>query len=133
MRLFRRRQQALPQGILDLYDSLVDDNPSDPDDLTDYMRERRSDPEFVVAYIRATVEHEAVEREDRVFLEDILGSVSLYINWRSVTKQLTTEQKERFYEAVQSWSRRLDDGIDDTEPYGGVEPWWRDDYMESEH
>lgn len=55
-------------------------------------------------------------------LEDILGNVWLYIDWRYVTKQLTTEQKERFADAVDAWSQRLND--DDGRSV--TDRWWRD-------
>lgn len=47
-------------------------------------------------------------------LEDLLGDVSLYIGWRYVTKQLTTEQKELFAGVRDQWSDRLraEEGID---------------------
>jgi|GEM_PF-3944399 len=57
--------------------------------------------------------------------EDLLGSIWLYIGWRYVTKQLTTEQKEIFAAAVESSSRRLNDD-DPSEPFD-VDRWWRDD------
>jgi hypothetical protein len=57
--------------------------------------------------------------------EDLLGSIWLYIGWRYVTKQLTTEQKEMFADAVESSSRQLNDD-DPSEPLD-VDRWWRDD------
>jgi hypothetical protein len=55
--------------------------------------------------------------------EDLLGSTWLYIGWRYVTKQLTTEQKELFAAAVEASELRLN-GVG--EPFD-VDRWWRDD------
>lgn len=57
--------------------------------------------------------------------EDLLGCIWLYINWRYVTKQLTTPQKEMFADAVEAWSARL--AADDGEQGGKADRWWRDD------
>jgi hypothetical protein len=60
-------------------------------------------------------------------LEDLLGSIWLHINWRHVTKQLTTIQKERFLAAVEAWSIRLDPN----EPFDpSAWAWWRPGYVE---
>lgn len=57
-------------------------------------------------------------------LEDLLGEVSLYIDWHYVTRQLTTPQKERFADAVQAASARLNAGTE--VPARSPERWWRD-------
>ncbi len=57
-------------------------------------------------------------------LENLLGCIELYVKWRWVTKQLTTPQKERWADAVEAWSARLNDGTDETTH---VDRWWRDD------
>lgn len=57
--------------------------------------------------------------------EDLLGAIWLYIPWHYVTKQLTTEQKELFADAVDAHSAR----INAEEPEIGLLPaerWWRD-------
>jgi hypothetical protein len=69
----------------------------------------------------------APTRED---FEDLLGSISLYLNWRYVTKQLTTPQKEMFADAADAWAERLLAAED--EPAGRVERWWRDDSERSQ-
>lgn len=84
-------------------------------------------PKFRDAYIK----HQAgVVRQDqsldfcrrqREAYQDLLGCVWLYIKWQYVTKQLTTEQKELFADAVDAWSLRLNDGGESTK----VERWWR--------
>lgn len=43
----------------------------------------------------------AVEAE-RNQLRDMLGEIYLYVGWRYVTKQLTTEQKELWAEALEA-------------------------------
>jgi hypothetical protein len=57
--------------------------------------------------------------------QDLLGNISLYIPWEFVTKQLTTEQKELFADAVDAWSARLNDG--DPDWVSPMSRWWRDD------
>lgn len=56
--------------------------------------------------------------------EDLLGDISLYVPWRFVTLQLTTEQKEMWADAVEAWSAQLNAGTDETTT---VDRWWRDD------
>lgn len=49
---------------------------------------------------------------------ELLGCIRLYVNWRYVTKQLTTEQKELWADAV--------DAFGDPEcPGPGVDRWWQ--------
>jgi hypothetical protein len=50
---------------------------------------------------------------------ELLGSIWLYISWRSVTRHLTTEQRELWAEAVES-SGDPDERI-------AADRWWRDD------
>lgn len=64
---------------------------------------------------------------DVVELQDLLGSVWLYIPWKYVSKQLTTRQKELFADAIETWSERLDPG--GLEP-GFVPRWWRPEFVE---
>jgi len=47
--------------------------------------------------------------------EDLLASIALYINWRYVTKQLTTEQKDLFADALERNAFRIH-GPDGEEP-----------------
>jgi hypothetical protein len=51
---------------------------------------------------------------------DILGAIYLYIDWRYITKQLTTPQKELWADAVDACS------YDGATP---VERWWREDFV----
>lgn len=51
--------------------------------------------------------------------EDLLGAISLYVDWRFVTKQLTTEQKNLWADAHDAWSSRMDHD----EP-SKAERWW---------
>lgn len=58
---------------------------------------------------------------------DLLGSISLYIPWEYVTKQLTTPQKELFADAVDAWSARLNDGEpEELRVESGARRWWRE-------
>lgn len=67
-----------------------------------------------------------LQRQRREF-EDLLGSISLYISWRYVTKQLTTPQKERFADAVDAWTERIRQK--DGEEFTPVPRCWRADYQ----
>jgi hypothetical protein len=49
--------------------------------------------------------------------DGLLSSIVLYIDWRYVTKNLTTEQRELFADAVER---------DAGEPVSYVERWWRE-------
>ena len=77
------------------------------------------------ARLDANSSHAAQERgylEGQIAkLEDILGNIWLYVDWRYITKQLTSEQKEMFALSVERWDKRLD-------PYGNlnVNRWWLD-------
>lgn len=51
---------------------------------------------------------------------DTLGSIWLYVNWHYVSKQLTTEQKELWADAVDEFGDPEDRGPK-------AERWWRDD------
>lgn len=53
---------------------------------------------------------------------DLLGVLNLYINWRYVTSNLTTEERELWSDAVDRWGRSLSDGSYEPEP---VDRWWR--------
>lgn len=57
--------------------------------------------------------------------DDLLGSIWLYINWRYVTKQLTTAQKELLADAVDRDVMRSQ-REDGEEPRPVAERWWRD-------
>lgn len=64
--------------------------------------------------------------EENEQLRDLLGSISLYVNWRFTTKQLTTEQKELWARVVDAWSMGLQ-GADGYAPERVTDRWWRDD------
>ena len=57
--------------------------------------------------------------------EDLLSSLWLYVQWRWITKQLTTEQKDLFADAIDAHHVRMnaDDPHWEMPP---VERWWRD-------
>lgn len=52
---------------------------------------------------------------------DLLGNIYLYVNWRFITKQLTTEQRTFWADAVEAWSARLNAGTDETTH---IDRWW---------
>jgi len=76
-----------------------------------------------VAIGEARADERRTVAEQIAAYEDLLGSIWLYIGWRHVTKQLTTEQKELFAAAVEASELRLN-GVG--EPFD-VDRWWRDD------
>ena len=61
----------------------------------------------------------ATQREARY--QELLADIWLYIDWRWVTKQLTTDQKELFADAVDADLNRSGD------PDPKSDRWWRDD------
>ncbi|ALG07645.1 hypothetical protein [Kibdelosporangium phytohabitans] len=69
---------------------------------------------------------EQVEQRDQQIAayRELLGCIWLYVNWRYVTKQLETVQKELWADAVEQWQP---DGSDDPPPPRTVDRWWRDD------
>ena len=62
--------------------------------------------------------------------QELLASIYLYVNWQYVTRQLTTEQKDLWADAVDA--NRAFWGSSDGEDYGKAPRWWRDDYQEDE-
>jgi hypothetical protein len=58
--------------------------------------------------------------------QDLLGVIFLHVKWRWLTKQVETEQKELWADAVDAWSERLND----EENGMRVARWWREDYQE---
>lgn len=55
--------------------------------------------------------------------QDLLHSIWLYINWRHVTRQLTTVQKELFADSVDAASKREnEDGFEPWKPV--ADRWW---------
>jgi hypothetical protein len=77
-------------------------------------------------------ENERLRKENREMdgrlaaMRDLLGSIWLYVNWRYVTKQLTTEQKELWADVVDAdvMATRAADG---EVPRGVADRWWRED------
>jgi hypothetical protein len=71
--------------------------------------------------------HQARERAERQRdeLQDLLASIWLYAEWRWITRQLTTEQKELWADAVDANAAigQLEDG-EDVHPV--ADRWWRD-------
>lgn len=54
---------------------------------------------------------------------ELLGDIELYVNWRHVTRQLTTEQKELWANAVEWSSARANN--EPIQP-GRADRWWRE-------
>jgi hypothetical protein len=64
--------------------------------------------------LRHLLDPERVPASPRRY-QDLLGCIWLYVNWRYVTTQLTTEQKELWADAVDSF-----DGV------RTADRWWRE-------
>lgn len=64
-------------------------------------------------------------------MRDLLGSIWLYVGWRSATRSLTTEQRELWADAVDADVRKRQIE-DDEEPHPVAERWWRDDFVEGD-
>lgn len=86
-----------------------------------YVRERRV--EMVAPTLMWPGEQQS--EQQRAELQDLLGSIWLYAEWRWITRQLTTEQKELWADAVDARSaiRHIEDG-EDVHPV--ADRWWRD-------
>jgi hypothetical protein len=59
--------------------------------------------------------------------QQLLASIYLHVNWRSITRQLTTPEKELFADAVDAhltWISATDPSWG--EPAEPVDRWWRD-------
>ena len=102
----------------------------DINSIADYVASR--DPRAIhipngsVASLIAMLRDAEAERDA---MRDLLGSIWLYVRWRYVTKQLTTEQKELCADAVDAKARQrqIEEG---EEPRPVAERWWRDDFVE---
>lgn len=83
---------------------------------------------FTVQRAGKLTPHEArIQAEaERDAMRDLLGSIWLYVGWRSATRSLTTEQRELWADAVDAKvrARQIEDGED---PHPVAERWWRDD------
>ena len=82
-------------------------------------------PNGSVASLIAMLRDAEAERDA---MRELLGSIWLYVTWRYVTKQLTTEQKELWADAVdaKATQRQIKEG---EEPRPVAERWWRDNFM----
>ena len=60
--------------------------------------------------------------EQAVRLEELLAALYLYIDWRYVTKQLTTPQRELFADILDAHRPSPDEVYGPSEP---IERWWR--------
>lgn len=62
----------------------------------------------------------AVDDDTERRYQDLLGAIELYVDWRYVTRQLTTEQKELWADTVEAHGERAHPGEPTT-----VDRWWR--------
>lgn len=123
------RAMQVPNGTVAALITLLRDAEAERDAL-------REDNDLLrVDVANATPDHESLAddaiaaHEENNQLKGLLGSIWLYVSWRYVTKQLTTEQKEAWADAVDAWSMamQVDDG---EEPRAVAERWWRDDFVD---
>jgi hypothetical protein len=59
---------------------------------------------------------------ERDLLAGALGSLWLYVDWRWLTKQLTTEEKEAWATCVERWSADVNEGSTETPVV--ADRWW---------
>jgi hypothetical protein len=100
-------------------EALRDDNTLLRVDLANVFPDREALADDAIAA------HEENER-----LQDLLGSIWLYVGWRSATRSLTTDQRELWADAVDAKSMR-GQAEDGEEPHPVAERWWRDDFVEA--
>lgn len=74
------------------------------------MHDARREREAVAAQLAETI----TERDS---LRDMLGAIWLYVDWRYVTRQLTTEQKTLWADAVDAFGDEADSGAK-------ADRWW---------
>jgi len=67
----------------------------------------------------------ARRQEGRADREDLLASIWLYVDWYFVTRQLTTEQKDLWADAIDARHARANADDPDLGALP-VERWWRD-------
>lgn len=85
-----------------------------PDDLDRFIREQAAtDPQFAAEYVRA--QHAATARA----YEDLLGDISLYVDWRYLTTKMTDAQKTLWADAHDAWAARMGH-----EEPSKAERWW---------
>lgn len=63
------------------------------------------------------------DQPEAIDIGDLLHSIWLHVDWRYVTKQLTTDQKEFFADSVEAFSHRANEGAPG-EPLS-MDRWWR--------
>lgn len=104
-------------GHVEQVRAFVDNLPAEGDAISGYIRGGVR-YELTGAALRAML----YERQQ---LRELLGSIWLYINWRYVTKQLTTEQKELFAREVDAdiIAGQIADG-ETSRPV--ADRWWQD-------
>lgn len=66
-------------------------------------------------------------RAERDAMQDLLGSIWLYVGWRSATRSLTTEQRELWAKAVDAECRKVQIEASE-EPHPVAVRWWRNDF-----
>lgn len=74
------------------------------------MHDARHERQAMAAQLGATI-------EERDALREMLAAIWLYVDWRYVTRQLTTEQKNLWADAVDAGGDPADDGVK-------ADRWW---------
>lgn len=74
------------------------------------------------AYLRRLDRRANDHLRRRHILDGACHSVWLHGDWRWLTRQMTTEEKEAFADAVERFSAALEPG----EPGAVMDRWWRD-------
>lgn len=94
-----------------------------PDEARAIEQAARSRRMSVSEFIRFCALGEVQQDAELEALRALLGSIWLYVSWRYITRQLTTEQKELWADTVEAWSQQLNAGRH-PDPVV-VDRWWR--------
>jgi hypothetical protein len=114
----------LPPGVAEVVRVVLERQAAEVARLTRERDEAREHLDKVRRGLRtpegwATKIHAVYVRQQRDKARDLLGAIWLHVPWRSVTRHLTTEQRELWADAVEVFG--------DPGSTIAVDRWWRDD------
>lgn len=114
----------LPPGVAGVVRAVLERQAAEVERLTRGRDEAREHLDKVRRRLRtpegwATKIHATYVRQQRDKARDLLGAIWLHVPWRSITRHLTTEQRELWADAVEVFG--------DPGSTIAVDRWWRDD------
>lgn len=123
------RAMQVPNGTVASLIAMLRDAEAEREALLDQNALLRVDVANAAPDHEALANDAIAAHEENEQLQELLGCISLYVKWRWLTKQLTTEQKEMWADVVDAWHRQRQ--IEDGEgPHPVAERWWRDDFVD---